>query len=94
MKTTRTPATPCPTCGYKMDAASCPYSGETPSPGDPSVCLKCGELLVFSDEMVPRRPTARELLNFQLNPVWPKIEHTIRAVRTLNPLAFKKKEAS
>lgn len=43
----------CPTCGYLMDAARC-LSNKTarPKPGDFSVCLKCGEMLRFTDGLL------------------------------------------
>lgn len=41
----------CPTCFYKVDAAS-PLEGEhIPMPGDLSICLSCGEYLYFEDDM-------------------------------------------
>lgn len=50
------PKTTCPSCGYgEMDSASC-VTGEKvePQPGDFSLCLNCGEWLVYNDILVPR----------------------------------------
>jgi hypothetical protein len=58
-KTTRVPCGHCPRCGYKLDAAS------SPRPADPTLCLRCGLLLVFDDELRPRAPSARELLEWK-----------------------------
>lgn len=50
------PKSACPTCGYEVDDASRPVNvnpGERdkPVPGDLSLCLKCGEVLVFQEDM-------------------------------------------
>lgn len=40
--------TPCPTCGYAIDAATLlNYGDARPAAGDLSLCLNCGALLVF-----------------------------------------------
>lgn len=45
----------CPTCKRKLDAAEAPtkYGGwkVRPRPGDLSVCLGCGEILEFKEDM-------------------------------------------
>lgn len=55
MSTVELPVSTCPTCGYQVDSASKPITvfGERdqPVPGDLSICLKCGELLVFQRDM-------------------------------------------
>lgn len=49
------PVSKCPICGYEVNSASKPTTvfGERdqPVPGDLSICLKCGELLVFQRDM-------------------------------------------
>lgn len=55
MNTTRHPATTCPHCGYKIDAASPPEGQAEPSEGDFSVCLKCAGLMVFTHDMTLRK---------------------------------------
>ena len=62
-ETSRVPVSRCPDCGYAMDAAS-PVSGnadEEPRPGDLSVCLDCGAVLVFTNELGMRVATLREM---------------------------------
>lgn len=40
--------TPCPACGYVIDAATLlTYGDARPAAGDLSLCLDCGALLVF-----------------------------------------------
>lgn len=55
---TELPASKCPVCGYTVDDASSVsevYDTEDdrkfPVPGDLSLCLKCGEVLVFDQTM-------------------------------------------
>ena len=55
MKTTEMPGEPCPECGDKLDRATSP-KGETPEPGDVSICFNCGTILVFDDKLVSKRP--------------------------------------
>jgi hypothetical protein len=50
------PPTKCPDCGCELDAATvCDENAEEetvrPSPGDLSVCLKCGAILRFTEIM-------------------------------------------
>lgn len=48
MTTTRLPATECPTCTKELDAAS-GKPGAVPDPGDVTVCVYCGEVLIIDD---------------------------------------------
>lgn len=45
----------CPSCGMKMDAATSVTGGgeHIPRPGDYSVCLQCGQILIFDEEREP-----------------------------------------
>lgn len=61
--TTRHATSNCPTCGAGFDAASA-VDGEdvAPKPGDISVCLYCGEWLMFDDDTLPTlKPTEEEM---------------------------------
>jgi len=51
----------CPLCGYVFDAASDCYGKDRPKPGDLSLCLSCGAVLVFDDGMIPILPQAGDL---------------------------------
>lgn len=59
--TTRLPASKCPECGEKVDAATHVSSMEMPSPGDVSLCLYCGALLEYDALLhsVPMRDATR-----------------------------------
>ena len=50
----------CPTCGYFANAVSSIIRHAQPKPGDVSVCLSCGELNVFLDDMSFRPATAED----------------------------------
>jgi hypothetical protein len=51
----------CKVCGYVMDAATETKGNGRPSPGDFSLCLKCGELYVFDESMQIVEPTIAQL---------------------------------
>ena len=61
--TTRHATTNCPTCGAGFDAASAVDGKDVaPTPGDISVCLYCGEWLMFDDDTLPTlTPTEADL---------------------------------
>ncbi len=46
-------ATTCPTCGYRMDAATATRGKARPRPGDFSLCLYCGQALRFDEQLEP-----------------------------------------
>lgn len=54
-----TPNGTCCECGYKVNRASGP---DKPSPGDYSLCIKCGSLNIFAEGMTLRSPTLDEFL--------------------------------
>jgi hypothetical protein len=57
--TTRTPEAPCPHCGTVMGAASA-GDDAVPSPGMLVVCVRCGGIGCFDDELHPRLMTDAE----------------------------------
>jgi ribosomal protein L40E len=55
----------CPKCDYKMDRAShLTVDDISPKGGDCSVCLRCGAVLMFNDDLSLREPTAKERKSF------------------------------
>jgi hypothetical protein len=54
---TETPESFCCECETRFDRASGPA---TPSPGDLTLCIRCGSLNVFADDLTARRPTDEE----------------------------------
>lgn len=58
----KVPESACPSCGYMMDAASC-VSRENdgrPEPGDITVCIRCGHIMAFADDLTLRDLTDEE----------------------------------
>jgi hypothetical protein len=55
--TTRLAPDACAYCGHPLDAATAMDDGPTkPKPGDITMCIKCGFLLVFDDAMKMAKP--------------------------------------
>jgi hypothetical protein len=50
MKITKLKPRPCPYCGYSLNAASNP-NGDTPEPGDITMCSDCRNWLEFGEDM-------------------------------------------
>jgi hypothetical protein len=69
MKEARLPLSECPHCHYKMDCATCvDKPEELPKPDDVTICLKCGEVLVFTENMGLRLPTLYEYEKYGTDP--------------------------
>ncbi len=67
--------TPCVYCGYVFDESSeVTGSSAKPEQGDPTLCIKCGRVLVFGDDLLPRRPSQTELTGLQRDACWPLLE--------------------
>lgn len=59
---TRVPEQICQSCGRSLTAVSTPGPEDPqPSPGDATVCLYCGHLMIFTDEMTLRLPNDQEI---------------------------------
>jgi hypothetical protein len=67
MKTTRVPAERCIGCGEENDTAS-NIDQQTPSPGDLSICIKCGYLSIFTKDLRHRPLTVKELEEASADP--------------------------
>lgn len=62
MTTSRTPITICWHCDRPLDAATeLMDEGKTPTPGAVSLCLYCGAIGYFADDLALRAPTDDEL---------------------------------
>lgn len=88
-RTTRTPATLCPHCGYAMDAASSMQGEAVPDPGDWSICLRCAGVLQFDATLRPGLPAlgAYEALRLADPEHWEAIEAERHKARTLQRIA-------
>ena len=71
MKTTRTPLNRCLECGYIIDAATETPDNPTerpPRPGDIAVCIACGCVHLFADDLTLRKPNDEEWLEIADDP--------------------------
>jgi DNA-directed RNA polymerase subunit RPC12/RpoP len=78
----RLPEARCPQCDYKLDAATIAHGEDSaPSPGDCSFCLNCGQVLIYSAELIARKPTAQEIHDLMENAEqWAVIEKAQRFI--------------
>lgn len=82
----RVPLSPCPKCNYRLDAATLVRPGTAlPKPGDFTICLRCGEVLIFGDELALRVAMANDVRAAGPE-VMAEIRRVSRAVRRLDPL--------
>jgi DNA-directed RNA polymerase subunit RPC12/RpoP len=79
LKTHVTPEMVCPYCSHRVDRAS--GGGEAPKPGDISVCIDCGKVLVFARDLRLRKPTPAEHDQFNFDPRVIALQATIRSLR-------------
>lgn len=56
------PESPCTACGRPMNGATCVGDEAAPEPGDFTVCIRCGHLMVFGDQLILRDPTDSEAI--------------------------------
>ena len=59
VKTSEVLRSRCPQCGLQMTAATS-FEGQSPTPGDPTVCIRCGAVLAFTSTMGLRLMTDGE----------------------------------
>jgi len=57
----RTPPSPCLHCGALNDAAFSVGNDAEPSPGAITMCLECGHVMAFADDMSLRALTGDEI---------------------------------
>ena len=58
----------CPFCNHKLDGCSQVNGNNLPDPGSYSVCIKCGNVSVFDDDLCLRKPLPEEEAEIQKNP--------------------------
>ncbi len=60
-KSHRTPASKCPCCDAKLDAATGIGGDTPPDPGSFSICSYCKSLLVYDNDLALRKVTNEDL---------------------------------
>jgi NAD-dependent SIR2 family protein deacetylase len=73
---TRTPKNKCLKCGYVTDAAS-----HMRDEGDISLCMKCGELHVFTKALTYKELSPRKLLELKASVKWLEVIKLRRALK-------------
>ncbi len=58
----KVPAYNCLGCGSTLDAATDPLGDGTPASGDMTICLYCGHLMAFGDDLALRELTGAEMI--------------------------------
>ena len=58
----------CPTCGYTFTKATGVGHDEGPSKGDYTLCISCGELLVFKKNRTVRKANLAEKMHSLFHP--------------------------
>jgi len=53
---------PCPNCGKELNSACGLDSEDGPSPGDFTVCIGCGYILAFTEDLGVRELTGEEAI--------------------------------
>lgn len=62
------PKSACPFCAHELDTAAAIDDRHTPAPGDLTLCINCGEWLVFGEGMSLQKPTDEEYVEIAANP--------------------------
>lgn len=87
----------CPRCGYMTDMASHPTDPTArPKDGDFSVCLSCGGLLMFNEDLTLREVSKAdfELLSPQHKQILEDIERARKKVIGLTPLTQQRRKTN
>lgn len=82
MNSVRVPRSPCPYCGYAMDAVSGvghTKPAQMPQPGDYSACITCAQMLVFDLDLRHRKPTEDEKQAVLADPVLARFMRRLQA---------------
>lgn len=61
----------CPVCAEVLDGATCVDRDASPKPGDATMCIKCGSIVMFTRGLGLRLPTKQEQRQLAGDPrVW------------------------
>jgi len=81
--TKRTRACPCPNCGLELSGAT-GWTGHGPKPGNMCVCIRCGHLLIFNEDMTVREPNDDEVVELAGNKTMLTGQHVAAHMRHVN----------
>jgi hypothetical protein len=88
------PPADCPSCFYVMDSATCVSKGQRdaiPSVGDMTVCMRCGQILTYTETLGLRKLTDDERKELESDPETKSLtEEAVRAVNSIRHLMDEK----
>jgi len=58
----------CPACGKRLDSVTEMFSGAEPQPGDCTICLDCGAILIMLEDLTTRRASDAETARMLADP--------------------------
>lgn len=58
---TRVPVSRCLDCGERLDHAMDTDGDDKPMPGDATICIHCGHIMAFADDLTLRQLTNDEM---------------------------------
>lgn len=86
------PISKCPVCGYKMDSATCVGDERAmPRPNEISLCLKCGEVMAFNDDLSLRQASLNDLIDVPERGMR-QITAIQKLIRATRPIKTKRKD--
>jgi hypothetical protein len=74
----------CPACSYPLQARTAvgDPNVKVASPGDVTLCFRCGEVLVFGSDLTERRPTKAEMNSIRADEgIWALVSVTQAQIR-------------
>ena len=84
----RMPDVKCISCGKTLNAASAVDADGRPSPGDISVCVYCGKIMIYGKDMALRELTEIEKMEILRDmEMFDRIEAMQQAAKRLKPEA-------
>jgi hypothetical protein len=75
------PEAKCPHCGHEVDRTFEAHGDAKPSPGDTSLCIRCGGVSVFTSELGQRLPSETERLEIENDPEVIRAQIMIRGLK-------------
>lgn len=60
-----------------LNATEALHGNSVPKPGDVCFCLNCGSLAVLNEDMQLRKPTKKELAEFNADPAFHEVQKEV-----------------
>jgi hypothetical protein len=82
MRTSEVPEARCLNCNTVLDCADDFFGDARPDIGDLTICIKCGHLMVFADDLMLRELTDQEIRDYAGDPRIVKLQNARGRGRT------------